>query len=284
MKKVLVCLDTDPQPSVFDAVVAVDSGADVLLRHAGVRPGDVRGLVHGAIFTRGGANLKNSAVFIGGSDVEAGERLLAEVAASFFGPMRVSVLIDSNGSNTTAAAAVLEAERCVPLGPSETAVVIGGGPVGRRVATLLAESGVRVRLSMHSRERAKQVVDQIAHQGVEPWSRDSDTSAQALLAGASIVVAAGPAGVEVLSEAELKGADDVRVAIDLNATPPLGIGGIGAMDKGIKRFGQVHYGALAVGGLKMRIHRAAIAKIFEANDLVLGAREVLELGRSLGPA
>src|SRR5689334_8494604 len=97
--KILIHLDTDPQPSVFDAVVAVDAGVDHLLRHAAVVPDAVRDLVHGAMFTRGPEDLKHTAIFIGGSDVAAGERLLSAVEASFFGPVRVSVMIDSNGSN-----------------------------------------------------------------------------------------------------------------------------------------------------------------------------------------
>ena len=52
MKKILVCLDPDPQPSVFDSIVALDSGVDHLLRHSGVKPEDVQSLVHGAIFNR----------------------------------------------------------------------------------------------------------------------------------------------------------------------------------------------------------------------------------------
>ena len=82
LAKILLCLDTDPQPSVFDAVVAVDAGVDQLLRHGGVTPADVRDLVYGAMFTRGPADLKNTAVFIGGSDVAAGEELLAQGAAN----------------------------------------------------------------------------------------------------------------------------------------------------------------------------------------------------------
>ena len=58
------------------------------------------------MFTRGGKMLKNSAVFIGGSDVQAGEQLLAATQKAFFGAVRVSVMLDSNGANTTAAAAV----------------------------------------------------------------------------------------------------------------------------------------------------------------------------------
>src|ERR1700755_3156325 len=98
LPKILLCLDTDPQPSVFDAVVAVDAGADHLLRHGSVTPEAGGDLVYGAMFTRGPADLKNTAVFIGGSDVEAGEKLLQKAKDCFFGPMRVSLMLDSNGA------------------------------------------------------------------------------------------------------------------------------------------------------------------------------------------
>src|SRR4051794_31785411 len=75
MTKILLQLDPDPQPSVFDAVVAVDSGVSHLFRHAGVTPEAVRDLVHGALFTRGPDDLKNTAIFVGGSDVRAGEAI-----------------------------------------------------------------------------------------------------------------------------------------------------------------------------------------------------------------
>ena len=71
LAKILVCLDTDPQPSVFDSIVAIDAGVDQLLRHGGASADAVRDLVYGAMFTRGPADLKNSAVFIGGADVAA---------------------------------------------------------------------------------------------------------------------------------------------------------------------------------------------------------------------
>ncbi len=106
---ILLQLDTDPQPSVFDAVVAVDAGVDHLFRHGGVTPANVRDLVYGALFTRGPADLQRTAIFIGGANVEAGEAVLSAVKATFFGDFRVSVLLDANGANTTAAAAVLAA-------------------------------------------------------------------------------------------------------------------------------------------------------------------------------
>src|SRR5580704_6205759 len=107
--KILVQLDTDPQPSVFDGVVAVDAGVDQLFRHGGVTPANVRDLVYGALFTRGPAELHRTAIFIGGSNVAAAEGVLDAVRATFFGPFKVSVLFDANGANTTAAAAVLAA-------------------------------------------------------------------------------------------------------------------------------------------------------------------------------
>src|SRR6185437_16102572 len=105
--KVLIQLDTDPQPSVFDAVVAVDAGAEHLFRHGGVTPENVRDLVYGALFTRGPADLNQTALFVGGSDVAAAEAVLQAVRGAFFGPCHVSVLFDANGCNTTAAAAML---------------------------------------------------------------------------------------------------------------------------------------------------------------------------------
>src|ERR687893_730792 len=101
---ILVQLDTDPQPSVFDGVVAVDAGAGHLFRHGGGPAPSVRDLVYGALFTRGADDLAHTALFIGGSDVAAGEAILKEVRKTFFDGFRVSVLLDSNGANTTAAA------------------------------------------------------------------------------------------------------------------------------------------------------------------------------------
>ena len=39
------------------------------------------------------------------------------------------------------------------------------------------------------------------------------------------------------------------------------------------------FGALGVGGLKMKIHKACIARLFERNDLVLDAETIAEVAR-----
>src|SRR5439155_2087492 len=112
-RKILIQLDSDAQASVFDRVVAIDAGADDVFSYGGVKPEHVQGLVHGAIFTRGPKDLHRTAVFVGGSDLAAGERLLAEALKAMIPSygLRVSVLLDANGANTTAAAAVRAAAR-----------------------------------------------------------------------------------------------------------------------------------------------------------------------------
>src|SRR5919108_4147277 len=125
-RTILIQLDCDAHPSSFDRVVAIDAGAEELFSYGGVKPEQVAGLVHGAIFTRGPKDLHRTALFIGGSDVAAGERLLAEATRHMipqFG-LRVSVLLDANGANTTAAAAVRAAARHLELA-SAKALVLG---------------------------------------------------------------------------------------------------------------------------------------------------------------
>lgn len=285
-RSILLQLDADPQPSVFDGVVAVDAGIDFLFRHGGITPGAVRDLVHGCLFTRGLDDLRRTAIFIGGSDVAAAEALLDAVKASFFGPFQVSVLFDANGSNTTAAAAVLAALE--GFGGSvegvPAAVLAGTGPVGQRVARLLAGLGANVRVGSRQAEKARKVAETIGASTGKSLSGFA-TSADSLgssLDGVELIVAAGAAGVTLLPKDVRTALLSLKVAIDLNAVPPVGIEGIKPNDKGVDRDGVKAWGALGVGGTKMKIHKRALQSLFEANDRVLDAEAILEIGRSLG--
>jgi methylenetetrahydrofolate/methylenetetrahydromethanopterin dehydrogenase (NADP+) len=266
-------------------VVAVDAGADHLLRHGGVAPEAVRDFVYGAMFTRGPDDLKNTAVFVGGSDVAAGEELLAKVRECFFGPMRVSVMLDSNGANTTAAAAVICAGKHVPLGGEVVTVLAATGSVGRRVVRLLAREDASVRVASRSLGRAQAVCDDVKKvvpgAKLEAWETRDEDSTRASLDGAAVVVAAGAPGIELLSESALTQAKSLKVVIDLNAVPPLGIAGIKPQDKAKERDGQICFGAIGVGGTKMKLHKAAIRRLFESNDAVLDAEEIFALGEGI---
>ena len=91
--------------------------------------------------------------------------------------------------------------------------------------------------------------------------------------------AAGAAGIELLSAQWKDNAQKPKVAVDLNAVPPAGIAGVEVMDSAAERDGTICYGAIGVGGLKMKIHKRAIQMLFESNDLVLEATETYELGQ-----
>lgn len=283
--KILIQLDTDPHASVFDAVVAVDSGVEHLLQYSEVEPAEVRDLVHGAMFTRGPQDLANTAIFIGGSNVAAGEELLRHVTSCFFGPMRTSVLLDANGANTTAAAAVLAAQKHVPLAGATTVVLAGTGPVGQRAARLLARQGAKVTVASRSLDKARHVCEaigkRVAGSSLTPAQTSTEADIRQALEGAQVVIAAGAAGIELLSKEVRLEAKSLQVAIDLNAVPPAGIAGIEAADKAKERDGVICYGAIGVGGTKMKIHKAAIAKLFTANTHVLDAEEVFAIGQEL---
>jgi len=285
VSKILFQLDIDSMASSFDAVVAIDSGVDHLLSYGGVTPDNVTSLVHGAMFTRGGDNLRHTAIFIGGSDVSAAEEVAAKVNGCFFGPVRVSVLQDASGCNTTAAAAVISAAKHVNLKESWVCVLGGTGPVGRRVAEMISLEGARVRLVSRNMQRATEAASVISQRvpgsDVEPFSVFNSTQTADCLKGCNVVIACGAAGVLLLDSETMSAAESLRVAIDLNAVPPAGSEGIGAMDKANEVDGVIRYGALGVGGMKMKIHRAAIAALFERNDQMLDAKEVLAIGKAL---
>jgi hypothetical protein len=286
-RTVLIQLDSDPQPSVFDRIVAIDAGADEVLSYGGVRVEQVRDLVYGAIFTRGAKDLARTAIFIGGSDVALGERLLDEVRKHFlpaFG-LRVSVLLDANGANTTAAAAVRAAARHVQLKGIGAAVLGGTGPVGQRVVRLLARQGAHVRVGSRQQARAadicRHIREKVEGAMVEPAETGTPDDLMKTVRDQVVVIAAGAAGAVLLPQNVRAASPSLRVVIDLNAVPPLGIEGLEVTDKGVARAGVVCYGAVGVGETKMKIHKAAIGRLFERHDQVLDAEEVYTLAELL---
>ena len=101
------------------------------------------------------------------------------------------------------------------------------------------------------------------------------------LAGVNLVIAAGAPGVQLLPGSLRNDCSSLRVVVDLNAVPPPGVEGVEVSDQAENRNGLVCYGAVGVGGLKMKIHKAAIQRLFQSNDAVLNAEEIYELGAEL---
>ena len=287
MKKILIQLDTDEHPSTFDAIVAHDADVDSLLSYGGVTADAVRGLVQSAFFTRGPRDLATLAVWVGGSSVAAGEEVLTEVEKAFFGPFRVSTMLDSNGCNTTAATTVARLARELDL-KGRRIVIVGAGAVGLRAAALLIAEGCEVTVSgipasrfgdkAYRRARGLTVAEERGMDVVEP--ADDEALAKAL-DGASIVLAAGPAGLEVLPAAVWRDIDSIEVLADFNAAEPLGIEGTEAQDDLAERDGKRVLGALAIGGPKMKVHKACVRRLFESNDAILDVDGVYEIAKGL---
>jgi methylenetetrahydrofolate/methylenetetrahydromethanopterin dehydrogenase (NADP+) len=288
VKKVLLQLDTEEHPSPFDAIVAYDAGVDVLLSHSGVKAESARALAQDAFFTRGPGDLNTMAVWVGGKDVSAGEEIFAQVQKAFFGPFRVSVMLDSNGCNTTAATTIARIAKERSL-DGDRAVVIGLGAVGLRSAVLLRNEGCEVTLTPLSpdlfgddrpyrRPRGVEVAQRLGFEVGEPKDR---AELEASLDGAQLVLSAGPAGVEVLRRDFWAQHPTIELLADYNAAEPLGIEDTKATDDLVDHDGKLVLGALAIGGPKMKVHKTCVRRLFESNEAVLDTDAVYAIAKEL---
>ena len=157
--------------------------------------------------------------------------------------------------------------------------------MGQRVARLLAGQGALVRLGSRQVDRSRAVSATIQARlpqaRLEPVAAGTASELAAALANIQIVIAAGAAGAVLLPRAVRDAVSTLRVLVDLNAVPPLGIEGVQVSDTGGEQNGVHCYGAIGTGGMKMKIHKAAVKALFAANDLVLDAPEIFQIGREL---
>jgi methylenetetrahydrofolate/methylenetetrahydromethanopterin dehydrogenase (NADP+) len=287
MRKLLLQLDSSRLPSVFDQVVAYDAGADAIMSYGGVTEGDVRDLIHGCIFTRGPKDLHHTAVWIGGSNMSIGEQLLALAQDAMFDPLQVSIMLDSNGSNTTAVAAVVKIEETLgDLSGKRVLVLAGTGPVGQRAAGLMAKDGAHVTITSRKPEqgdKARQFIGARFDVQVDAVTMNDPAQLPELCQGVQILLNSGPAGVQMVPRAAWTAVKSLEVAVDLNAVPPLGIEGVEVGDAGKVRDGVTVFGAFGVGNFKTKLHKACVARLFTRNDLVLDAEAIAEVAREMVP-
>ena len=284
MKKLLYQFDTDALPAVFDNVVGYDGGADHISAYGGVNAANAGGLVEGAIFTRGPKDKKNTALFIGGGNMAAGQALLEAVQAKFFGKFRVSVMFDCNGSNTTAAAAVAWLAHGRSLAGKRAVVLAGTGPVGQRAAALLASEGAAVAITGRKLDVVQAAVQAIKSRfgaEIRPIAAASPAERGGAIEGAHIVLATGAAGITLLEASQWQSSPTLELVADANASPPAGIEGVSMGDRGIESHGKILFGPLGFGALKLALHRACIGRLFEQNDLVLDAEQIYAQAKSM---
>lgn len=284
MKKLLYQFDTDTHPAVFDSVVGYDGGADHVIGYGNCHEDNVRPLVEGAIFTRAPKEKKNTAIFVGGSNMTAGEHLFSAVQKVFFADFRVSVMLDSNGSNTTAAAGVAKMLTSGSIAGKKAVILAGTGPVGRRAAVMMSKEGATVAITSRRMGQAEEACKDLKHNfnvDIEPVEAPSGEDRAKAIENAHIVFATGAAGIQLLEPQHWQNNKTLEILADANATPPLGIGGTDMMDRGKDREGKIVWGAIGFGTLKLAVHRACIAKLFESNDVVLDAEEIFALAKDM---
>jgi methylene-tetrahydromethanopterin dehydrogenase len=273
-KRLLYLVSSDPQVSPFDINMAYDAGFDAVIPYAGVAVPAVRGLVQDVMFSRGPKGARSSSIFFSGSDLTAAEEMLAAARAALFDPFRVGLMIDPRGGYTTAAAilarvaALAHAKGLGDLGRLRVLVAAGTGGVGKTAAAMAARDGARVVLTSRRAESAAAAAREIAalfQAEVTPRAAATETELASLVHESDVVIATGPAGVQLLSRRTVQELRPPKVLVDVNAVPPAGIEGFKPQDDGVELApGIFGIGPLTIGALKFRVESTLLKDLLTA--------------------
>ncbi len=283
-KKLLYQFDTDTTASVFDSVVAYDGGADHVTGIGNVNPKNVLAMVDGCIYTRAPKDKQFTAIFVGGSSLTEGQAVFDAIKKRFFSNFRVSVMFDSNGSNTTAAAAVANIVNTCDVSGKKAVILGGTGPVGQRAAALLSLEKADVFITSRSIEKAEQISAEINERfdtNVKALPGGTNDERVTSISGASIVMATGASGVVLLNKKDWIESESIEVVCDANAMPPLGIEGVELNDKAKEIGGKKAFGAIGFGGLKISVHRECVSRLFHSNDGIFDAEEIYRIAKEM---
>jgi methylene-tetrahydromethanopterin dehydrogenase len=275
--------------SPFDVNMALDAGFTTVVPYTGVELKEVNGLVQDAIFSRSPKTARRTGVFIGGRDAVLALDMLEAARNAMVPPFAVSVFADPAGSFTTAAAMVACAEKSLkkrfdlPLAGRRVMVFGATGVVGFSAAVISALEGAQVTLvGYDGSDRVKQLADRARTRfKVDMAHADGSTELlkTALARDAEVILAAGKAGVQILSKAQIDQAGDLKVAADVNAVPPGGLEGVGVKDDGSTGPG---IGALAIGNVKYQVEAGLFRRMTETDKpLYLDFRDAFRLAREL---
>ena len=251
------------------------AGFDAVIPYTQVTIDDVASLTQDAIFSRPPSRGPRTGVFIGGRDAVLALDMLEAAKSAMFPPFLISLFADPSGAFTTAAAMIACVERRLrvlgaALGGSKVAVFGAKGVVGGIVGVIAAEAGAEVTLVAHDQSGVVPAkAADFSRRFVRNFSvADGSTEAgrHAILAEIDVAIAAGRAGLQILSRGDLAAARRLKVAADMNAVPPAGIEGVevGADGASIAGTPGVGIGALAIGGVKFQVQHAMLRCIREA--------------------
>ena len=153
----------------------------------------------------------------------------------------------------------------------------GTGPVGMCVALLAAQAGAECAIVSHQGLGAGQLIADRLSRDFDVRIVGVDGSSPAAIADwlpdMAVLMSAAKAGVEVVSAELLRLGGQLRVLADANAVPPAGIAGVAADDRGtpvmVGDDGTASaFGALAIGDIKYRVHRALLQQLYTTEEPV----------------
>lgn len=288
MKKILAYVSPEKYASLFDVIVAYDAGVDVVVPCHSMDQESVREVVYSSTFTRHPGDVGNTAIFVGGHDIEKCEDLVDSIIKTLDGlpdDRRVSVALDPDGSYTTASASVVKIKNCLRnLDGLNAAILAGTGPVGQMTAVLLAREGCNVIITSRSMERAEKACWMLQRNydvEVNPLKAKTENEIQEAVSGSDLVVSAGPEGVMLLPQ-KIWSKSKARVLVDVNAIPPYGIEGVEAGDECRKLGdGRIGIGAMTIGRLKMRCHHQLVKNLFKEKGVFFDLEKVFKIAKSI---
>jgi hypothetical protein len=281
MKKILVYLSNEPQPSLFDLIVAYDSDVDVVLPYGNLTMDDITDMVYGCIFTRRPKKLINTAILIGGSDSDLADKMMKKASKTFFGDFKVSIMADPDGNTTTSAATVAKIkDKMEDLQGMNAVVLAGTGPVGERVSVLLNREGAHVTLTSRKQEKAERVCEKITEKykrDITPQQVSNEKECLEATKEADIVVGTGKAGIQLMKKDVWSKCPSIKVLADTNAYPPAGIEGVEVADNAKEVDGKYLFGAVAIGDLKTKGMRDVIRRMYEEKGAYMDLEKIYDI-------
>ncbi len=278
--------------SPFDVNMAYDAGWDKCVPYTSIETKEVEGIVQDAIFSRP-PGLNKTGIFVGGRDPHEAIEMLNICKKSQVPPFTISGFADPSGAFTTAAGMIAKVEESLKKHFDKnfkdlSVVVFGGtGPVGCIAAVLAASSGANVKILGRKKEKC----DELANYCLEKYLSQGCTLVGAsnddfknFVSEVDVVLASGAAGIQLVSENDLKEAKKLKVAADVNAVPPSGVSGLDAMQDSKElngsSSGAVGIGALAIGQVKYQAQSKLLKKMANSEKPVfLDFNDALELAR-----
>lgn len=264
--------------SPFDINMAYEAKFDVVVPHPRVGLDDIHVMTQDTIFSRNKEGIKKTCIFIGGRAFDVAIDMFEKARQAMVPPFAISVFADPSGAITTAAATIACIEANLKnagnsLKRKKIHIIGGTGPVGLCAGVLAQNCGAEVFLFSHRGLKIAEEFTALQNKKFNVQMHGADMSTKELLASnlqsTDIIINAAKAGIQVISKEQLQQLNNLLIAADINAVPPLGVETVASNDNGkvieVNPNNALGIGALAIGNIKYKVH-CKILEIMKDSD------------------